>query len=101
MKTSAISSVNGTDENTEENTEDVQIEKAQSSVNDMVISSVLRTDENTDDKSTTPVISSVNGTDEMQIPPIIDIKTINEESLARTHESPHPKSQRSPGKRWR
>ena len=90
MKTSAISSVNGTDENTEENTEDVQIEKAQSSVNDMVISSVLRTDENTDDKSTTPVISSVNGTDEMQIPPIIDIKTINEESLARTHESPPP-----------
>lgn len=56
----------------------------------MVISSVLRTDENTDDKSTTPVISSVNGTDEMQIPPIIDIKTINEESLARTHESPPP-----------
>ena len=90
MKTSARSSVNGTDENTEENTEDVQIEKAQSSVNDMVISSVLRTDENTDDKSTTPVISSVNGTDEMQIPPIIDIKTINEESLARTHESPPP-----------
>ena len=90
MKTSVISSVNGTDENTEENTEDVQIEKAQSSVNDMVISSVLRTDENTDDKSTTPVISSVNGTDEMQIPPIIDIKTINEESLARTHESPPP-----------
>lgn len=26
----------------------------------------------------------------MQIPPIIDIKTINEESLARTHESPPP-----------
>lgn len=38
----------------------------------------------------TSVISSVNGTDEMQIPPIIDIKTINEESLARTHESPPP-----------
>ena len=28
--------------------------------------------------------------DETQIPPIIDIKTINEESLARTHESPPP-----------
>lgn len=35
------------------------------------------------------VISSVNGTDDTQISPIIDInKTINEESLARTHESP-------------
>ena len=39
----------------------------------------------------TSVISSVNGTDETQIPPIIDIKTINKESLARTHESPPPK----------
>ena len=38
----------------------------------------------------TSAISSVNGTDEMQITPIIDIKTINEESLARTHESPPP-----------
>ena len=99
MRSSVISSVNGTDENTEENTEDVQIEKAQSSVNDMVISSVLRTDENTDDKSTTPVISSVNGTDEMQIPPIIDIKTINKESLARTHENPPPKKSKKSRKK--
>ena len=94
MKTPVISSVNGTDENTEENTEentdDYQSEEVQSSVNDTVISSVLRTDENTYDKSTTPVISSVNGTDETQIPPIIDIKTINKESLARTHENPPP-----------
>ena len=91
MKTSVISSVNGTDENTEENSDDSQGKESQSSVNDAVISSVLRTDENTDDKNTTPVISSVNGTDEMQIPPIIDIKTINkEESLAHTHESPPP-----------
>ena len=91
MKTSVISSVNGTDENTEENSDDSQGKESQSSVNDAVISSVLRTDENTDDKNTTPVISSVNGTDEMQIPPIIDIKTINkEESLAHTHESTPP-----------
>ncbi|WP_294504190.1 hypothetical protein [uncultured Bacteroides sp.] len=90
MKTSVISSVNGTDENTEENTDDAIAEKTQSSVNNTVISSVLRTDENTDDKSATPVISSVNGTDETQIPPIIDIKTINKESLAHTHESPPP-----------
>lgn len=91
MKTSVISSVNGTYENTEENSDDSQGKESQSSVNDAVISSVLRTDENTDDKNTTPVISSVNGTDEMQIPPIIDIKTINkEESLAHTHESTPP-----------
>ncbi|MFR2069310.1 MAG: hypothetical protein ACLS4S_03605 [Bacteroides nordii] len=91
MKSSVISSVNGTDENTEENTDDIPAEKCQSSVNDTVISSVLRTDENTDDKNASSVISSVNGTDDMQIPPIIDIKTINIESnLAHTHESTPP-----------
>ena len=91
MKATVISSVNGTDENTEENTNDYQTEGVQSSVNNTVISSVLRTNENTDDKSDTPVISSVNGTDETQIPPIIDIKTINIESnLAHTHESTPP-----------
>jgi hypothetical protein len=100
MKTSVISSVNGTDENTEENSDDSQGKESQSSVNDAVISSVLRTDENTDDKNTTPVISSVNGTDETQIPPIIDIKTINkEESLARTHESTPPKKPKSSKKK--
>ena len=100
MKTSVISSVNGTDENTGENSEDSQGKKSQSSVNDTVISSVLRTDENTDDNKTTPVISSVNGTDEMQIPPIIDIKTINkEESLAHTHESTPPKKPKSSKKK--
>ncbi|WP_255299406.1 hypothetical protein [Bacteroides sp. KFT8] len=100
MKTSVISSVNGTDENTEENSDDSQGKESQSSVNDAVISSVLRTDENTDDKNTTPVISSVNGTDEMKIPPIIDIKTINkEESLAHTHESTPPKKPKSSKKK--
>ena len=100
MKTSVISSVNGTDENTEENSDDSQGKESQSSVNDAVISSVLRTDENTDDKNSTPVISSVNGTDEMQIPPIIDIKTINkEESLAHTHESTPPKKPKSSKKK--
>ena len=91
MKSSVISSVNGTDENTGENTDDNKIGDAQSSVNNTVISSVLRTDENTDDKNTTPVISSVNGTDDIEISPIIDIKTINkEESLVRTHENTPP-----------
>ena len=89
MKTSVISSVNGTDENTEENTDDVHVEESKSSVNDTVISSVLRTDENTDDKESTSVISSVNGTDDSSITHYKRIKTINrEESLAHTHESP-------------
>lgn len=91
MKTSVISSVNGTEDITGVITDDNLTDEPQSSVNDTVISSVLRTDENTDDKNTTPVISSVNGTDQTPIPPYIDIKTINkEESLAHTHEPPPP-----------
>ena len=89
MKSSVISSVNGTDENTGENTDDNKIKDTQSSVNYTVISSVLRTDENTDDKNSTPVISSVNGTDDIKISPIIDInKTINVESHAHVRETP-------------
>nr|CAJ1796954.1 hypothetical protein AUSP0029_00069 [uncultured phage] len=89
IKSSVISSVNGTDENTGENTDDNKIGYTQSSVNNTVISSVLRTDENTDDKNTTPVISSVNGTDDIEITPIIDInKTINVESHAHVRETP-------------
>ena len=89
IKSSVISSVNGTDENTGENTDDNKIGDTQSSVNNTVISSVLRTDENTDDKNTTPVISSVNGTDDIEISPIIDInKTINVESHAHGRETP-------------
>ena len=89
IKSSVISSVNGTDENTGENTDDNKIGDTQSSVNNTVISSVLRTDENTDDKNTTPVISSVNGTDDIEISPIIDInKTINVESHAHMRETP-------------
>lgn len=100
MKTSVISSVNGTDENTGENSEDSQGKKSQSSVNDTVISSVLRTDENTDDKNTTPVISSVNGTDDTAIPPYIDnINIKQEESLAHTHESTPPKKPKSSKKK--
>lgn len=100
MKTSVISSVNGTDENTEENSDDSQGKESQSSVNDTVISSVLRTDENTDDKNTTPVISSVNGTDDTAIPPYIDnINIKQEESLAHTHESTPPKKPKSSKKK--
>ena len=96
MKSSVISSVNGTDENTGENTDDNKIKDTQSSVNDTVISSVLRTDENTDDKNSTPVISSVNGTDDIKISPIIDInKTINVESHAHVRETPPPPKKKS------
>ena len=85
MKSSVISSVNGTDENTGENTDDNKIKDTQSSVN----YTVIRTDENTDDKNSTPVISSVNGTDDIKISPIIDInKTINVESHAHVRETP-------------
>ena len=100
MKATVISSVNGTDENTVENTDDTQEKEIQSPVSDTVISSVLRTDENTDDKNSTPVISSVNGTDETQITPYIDIKTINKrESHAHTCETPPPKKQKSSRKK--
>ena len=100
MKTSVISSVNGTDEITGVITDDSPTDEPQSSVNDTVISSVLRTDENTDDKNTTPVISSVNGTDDIAIPPYKRIKTINkEESLAHTHESTPPKKPKSSKKK--
>lgn len=90
MKSSVNSTVISSVGCTDENTDDIRLKNPKSSVNDAVISSVLRTDENTDEKSITPVISSVNGTDETQIPPIKDIKTTNEESLAHTHESPPP-----------
>lgn len=100
MKTSVISSVNGTDEITGVITDDSPTDEPQSSVNDTVISSVLRTDENTDDKNTTPVISSVNGTDDIAIPPYKRIKTINkEESLAHMRESTPPKKPKSSKKK--
>jgi hypothetical protein len=53
-----------------------------------------------DDKKGTSAISSANFEDETQIPPIIDIKTINkEESLAHTHESTPPKKPKSSKKK--
>lgn len=91
IKSSVISSVNGTDDITGVITDDIPANELQSSVNDTVISSVLRTDENTDDKNVTLVISSVNGTDDVQFPPIKEnINYKQEESLAHTHESPPP-----------
>lgn len=65
-------------------------------INDIPESSATSSSESSakieDDKKGTSAISSANFEDEMQIPPIIDIKTINkEESLAHTHESTPPK----------
>ncbi|MEL5895890.1 hypothetical protein AAE250_20635 [Bacteroides sp. GD17] len=53
-----------------------------------------------DDKKDTSSISSANFEYETEIPPIIDIKTINKgESLAHTHESPPPKKAKSSRKK--
>ena len=64
-------------------------------INDIPESSATSSSESSakieDDKKGTSAISSANFEDETQIPPIIDIKTINkEESLAHTHESTPP-----------
>lgn len=48
-----------------------------------------------DDKNGTSAISSAKNEDETAIPPIIDIQTINGESLAHTHENPPPKKGKS------
>ena len=67
-------------------TDDIAGDIKEGNANDVPESSA----KNEDDKKGTSAISSANFEDETQIPPIIDIKTINEESLARTHESPPP-----------
>ena len=73
-------------------------------INDIPESSATSSSESSakieDDKKGTSAISSANFEDETQIPPIIDIKTINkEESLARTHESTPPKKPKSSKKK--
>ena len=63
-------------------------------INDMPESSAISSAESSvnseDDKKGTSATSSAIIEDETQIPPIIDIKTINRESLAHTHESLPP-----------
>ena len=75
-------------------TDDIAGDIKEGNANDVPESSAISSAEssakNEDDKKGTSAISSANFEDETQIPPIIDIKTINEESLARTHESPPP-----------
>ena len=102
-KSSVISSVPSTDENSVEKTDD-KLKECASSVNDTVISSVLGTDENTeeniDDKKASSVISSVPSTDDMQITPykrIINYK--QEESYTHTRETPPPQKVKSSRKK--
>lgn len=63
-------------------------------ISDDVLSSAISSAESPsnfeDDKKASSATSSAIIEDETQIPPIIDIKTINKESLARTHETPPP-----------
>lgn len=67
-----------------------------SSATSSATSSAESSAKNEDDKKGTSAISSANFEDETQIPPIKDnIKTINRESLAHTHESPPPVKKKS------
>lgn len=98
--TSAISSAKNADD-----IEDEDIDNDEDRfINDIPESSATSSSESSakieDDKKGTSAISSANFEDETQIPPIIDIKTINkEESLARTHESTPPKKPKSSKKK--
>ena len=77
------SSDDSTDESSDDNNEGGEIPPVESSVETPV--------KCLDDNLASSVLSSGKCLDETQIPPIIDIKTINkEESLAHTHESPPP-----------
>ena len=79
--TTVISSVYFPDESSDDNNEGGEIPPVESSVETPV--------KCLDDNLASSELSSGKCLDEMQIPPIIDIKTINkEESLAHTHESP-------------
>ena len=77
------SSDDSTDESSDDNNEGGEIPPVESSVETPV--------KCLDDNLASSVLSSGKCLDETQIPPIIDIKTINkEESLAHTHESTPP-----------
>ena len=86
------SSDDSTDESSDDNNEGGEIPPVESSVETPV--------KCLDDNLASSVLSSGKCLDETQIPPIIDIKTINkEESLARTHESTPPKKPKSSKKK--
>ena len=86
--TTVISSVYFPDESTDDNNEGGEIPPVESSVETPA--------KCLDDNLASSELSSGKCLDETQIPPIIDIKTINkEESLAHTHESPPPDKKKS------
>jgi hypothetical protein len=94
--TTVISSVYFTDESTDDSTDESSDDNNEGGEIPPVESSVETPAKCLDDNLASSELSSGKCLDETQIPPIIDIKTINkEESLAHTHESPPPDKKKS------
>jgi len=90
--TTVISSVYFPDESTDDSTDESSDDNNEGGEIPPVESSVETPAKCLDDNLASSELSSGKCLDETQIPPIIDIKTINkEESLAHTHESPPDK----------
>lgn len=98
--TTVISSVYFPDESTDDSTDESSDDNNEGGEIPPVESSVETPVKCLDDNLASSVLSSGKCLDETQIPPIIDIKTINkEESLAHTHESTPPKNPKSSKKK--
>ena len=94
--TTVISSVYFPDESTDDSTDESSDDNNEGGEIPPVESSVETPAKCLDDNLASSELSSGKCLDETQIPPIIDIKTINkEESLAHTHESPPPDMKKS------
>lgn len=94
--TTVISSVYFPDESTDDSTDESSDDNNEGGEIPPVESSVETPVKCLDDNLASSELSSGKCLDETQIPPIIDIKTINkEESLAHTHESPPPDKKKS------
>lgn len=94
--TTVISSVYFPDESTDDSTDESSDDNNEGGEIPPVESSVETPARCLDDNLASSELSSGKCLDETQIPPIIDIKTINkEESLAHTHESPPPDKKKS------
>ena len=94
--TTVISSVYFPDESKDDSTDESSDDNNEGGEIPPVESSVETPAKCLDDNLASSELSSGKCLDETQIPPIIDIKTINkEESLAHTHESPPPDKKKS------
>lgn len=94
--TTVISSVYFPDESTDDSTDESSDDNNEGGEIPPVESSVETPAKCLDDNLASSELSSGKCLDETQIPPIIDIKTINkEESLAHTHENPPPDKKKS------